>query len=253
MKKGHQRTDVIEIDMGEIIRVLLHNAFLIGLVGILAAFITVMGTKVLVVPEYQSTTKMIILTKQDVSTITNADLQASSSLTKDYIELVKSRTVIEGVITDLSLDMSYEGLLSKLQIDTPEETRIIEISVSDESPNRAAQIADTVRQSASEHIQQVMNTEAVNVVDKANIPASPYKPNIKKNAVLGGAAGAFLCIVFICAIFLADDTIKNTEDVEKYLNLSVLGNIPSENKRSKKNKKTKWKHSKNKHMKRQAV
>ena len=106
MKKGHQRTDVIEIDMGEIIRVLLHNAFLIVLVGILAAFITVMGTKVLVVPEYQSTTKMIILTKQDVSTITNADLQASSSLTKDYIELVKSRTVIEGVITDLSLDMS---------------------------------------------------------------------------------------------------------------------------------------------------
>lgn len=251
MRKSHERTDVIEIDMGEIFKLLIQNVFFIILFGILAALIVVIGTKICVVPEYKSSTKMIILTKDAASAITNADLQASSSLTKDYIELVKSRTVIEGVISELDLDMGYEELLSKIEISTPEETRIIEISVSDESPKRAAQIADAVRGSASEHIQQVMNTEAVNVVDSANIPTSPYKPNINRSALLGGAAGAFLCAVFIIVMFLADDTIKNTEDVEKYLNLSVLGNIPSEDKKMKKSKRKKWRRNKN--MRRQTV
>ena len=47
---------------------------------------------------------------------------------------------------------------------------------------------------ASDHIQNVMNTEAVNVVDEANIPDEPVSPSIKKNGLIGAIAGAFIAI-----------------------------------------------------------
>lgn len=52
-------------------------------------------------------------------------------------------------------------------------------------------MADAIRVAASDHIQNVMNTEAVNVVDEANIPDEPVSPSIKKNGLIGAIAGAF--------------------------------------------------------------
>ena len=79
---------------------------------------------------------------------------------------------------------------------------------------------------ASDHIQNVMNTEAVNVVDEANIPDEPVSPSIKKNGLIGAIAGAFIAIVIIIIVYLTNDTIQTSEDVERYLGVSTLGIIP---------------------------
>ena len=84
-----------------------------------------MGTMLLITPKYESTTKIVVLSKQDSSTLTNQDIQTSTSLTKDYAELIKSRTVTEGVIAQLNLDMTHEKLLKKLSVDTPTDTRVV--------------------------------------------------------------------------------------------------------------------------------
>ena len=71
-----------------------------------------------------------------------------------------------------------------------------------------------------------MNTEAVNVVDEANIPDEPVSPSIKKNGLIGAIAGAFIAIVIIIIVYLTNDTIQTSEDVERYLGVSTLGIIP---------------------------
>ena len=137
-----------------------------------------MGTMLLITPKYESTTKIVVLSKQDSSTLTNQDIQTSTSLTKDYAELIKSRTVTEGVIAQLKLDMTHEKLLKKLSVDTPTDTRVVSITVTDTDPYTAAQIANAVRDIASKHIQQVMDIKAVNVVETANIPDEPSSPSV---------------------------------------------------------------------------
>ena len=42
----------------------------------------------------------------------------------------------------------------------------------------------------------------------------------------GGLAGVFLISAIIIVLYLLDDTIKCSEDVEKYLGLSTLALIP---------------------------
>ena len=90
----------------------------------------------------------------------------------------------------------------------------------------ARAIADRVRISAAQHIANVMNTDAVNVVEEANLPTEISSPKIIRNTVIGALLGAFIAVVIIVIIYILDDTIKNPDDVERYLGLSVMGSIP---------------------------
>ena len=138
------------------------------------------------------------------------------------------------MIAQLKLDMTHEELLKKLSVDTPTDTRVVSITVTDTDPYTAAEIANAVRDIASKHIQQVMDIKAVNVVETANIPDEPSSPSVPKNGVIGG---------LVIIVYLTNDTVKTPEDVEKYLGLSVLGTIPYSSKMGKKSKKKKKRHA----------
>ena len=240
-----QNNDEIEIDVLELFHVLLDKIWVIILAGAVAALAVVAATILFITPQYQSTTKMYVLSKQDSNTLTSQDMQTSLSLTKDYAELIKSRTVTEGVITQLNLDMTHEQLLSKITVDSATDTRILSISVRDADPYVACEIANAIRDVAANHIKNVMDIDAVNVVETANIPENKISPSIKKNGLVGGVAGVAIAIAIILITYLSNDTIKTQEDVERYLGLSTLGTIPMseadrKNKNKKKHKKQKW-------------
>ena len=122
--------------------------------------------------------------------------------------------------------MEYEDLMHKVSVNTPVDTRIVSITVEHTNPELAMRIANCIREVAGEHIQIVMDIEAVNVVEKANMPMEKSGPSVVKWTMIGGVAGAFLACAVILVIFLLDDTIKCSEDVEKYLGLSTLAMIP---------------------------
>lgn len=210
---------------------------MIILSGILLGVLSIIGTMLFITPKYESTTKIMVLNKQDNNTLTSADMQTSTQLTKDYAELIQSRTVLEGVIAQLNLDMTYKEMLNKVSVETSSDSRIVSISVTDEDPYTASEIANAVRDMAAEHIQSVMDIEAVNVVDTANIPNEKASPSLAKNGVIGGLLGVIIAMAAVIIIYLTNDTIKVEEDVERYLGLSVLGSIPFSEKESRSKKK----------------
>lgn len=219
--------DEIEIDLVELFMVLKSKLHIILLSGILAALLAFVGTKLLMTPMYTSVTKMYVLSRQDSSSgVTYSDLQTGSQLTKDYAELVKSRPVLEQVIAALNLDMEPEELAENITVETPTDTRILSISVESDNPKEAKEIADTLRETVSSEIKEIMHAESVDTIEDGNLPKEPSSPSLKKNMVLGGALGVFLALAILIFIFLRDDTIKNPDDVEQYLGLNVLTSIP---------------------------
>lgn len=245
-EKMVRKNDEMEIDLLEIGLVLLHHLSLIIPVGIMTALLAFLFTQLFIAPAYQSTTKIYILSKQENTSVTYSDLQMGSQLTKDYAELIQSRFVLEEVIQELGLNLSYEGLAGKVSVTTPTDTRVLSITVTDESPVMAMQIANAIREAASVHIMNVMDIQAVNVVETANMPMYKSAPSMGKNVCMGGLLGVLTVIAFVIIRYLMDDTIKTPEDVEKYLGLSVLAQIPlieEENTPKKKKKKAKRKKS----------
>ena len=224
--ENKNNNDVIEIDLLEIMGLLLSRWLLIMLVGITAALIGFAISFFVIAPTYESTTKIYILNKNESQNVTYSDMQLGTQLTKDYSELINSRYVLEEVIQKLRLNLDYQGLKEKVSVSSPTDTRIVAITVTDKDPVEAMNIANAIRESASNPIGNVMDIDAVNVVESANMPTKKAAPSYLKWTVIAGMLGVMLVCAMILIKYLLDDTIKTSEDVERYLGLSTLAIIP---------------------------
>lgn len=219
--------DEINIDLTELFLAVWSKIHLVILAGIFMALLAFVGTKIFITPMYSSTTKMYVLTKQDSSAgVTYSDIQTGTQLTKDYMELVKSRPVLEQVIAVLNLDMEAEELEKSITAETPVDTRILTIIVENKDPKMAKEIADALRESVSIQITEIMDADSVNTFEEGNLPTEPSSPSLIKNMAIGGILGIFIALGIIVLIFILDDTIKTPDDVEHYLGLNVLTSIP---------------------------
>lgn len=225
MGNGRENNE-IEIDLVEVLHILLERAWLILGMGFFVALICFILSKFVLTPTYESTTKIYILNKTGETSVTYSDVQMGTQLTKDYAELINSRYVLEEVIQKLGLETEYRDLLRQVRVNTPIDTRIVSITVSDIDPVQAMKVANCIREVASNHIQTVMDIEAVNVVESANMPTVKATPNVARWTLFGCVAGAVGVCIMILMQYAMDDTIKSSEDVEKYLGLSTLALIP---------------------------
>lgn len=217
----------MEIDVLLLFKKIWQKKFVISLVAILFASIALALSIFVIKPTYTSTTKIYVVNQKDNSgRITTQDLQAGDYLVKDYREIITSKDVLSRVVEETGLDMGPEGLLSKISVSVPTNTRIIAISVRDMVPSEAARLANAVREIGAEKIKQITKVEEVTTVEDAEEPTAPSSPNIKRNTILGGLVGGFLATVLVLVRELLDDRVKRPEDVEETLGLPLLGVVP---------------------------
>lgn len=240
-----QNDETVEINLWEIALYLFHWLWLLAVVGLVTAAIAFSYSAFILTPMYSSTTRVYILSKQgnDDNKMTYSDTQLANNITKDFKEMIKSRTVVERVITNLNLNESYNSLSGRITVSNATDTRVVGITVKDADPKRAQMLANAIRDVAAEHIREVMDLEAVNIVDDANLPDSPSEPSKRKYTLIGFLIGVVGCAAVLILRFYLDDSIKTSEDIEKYLGLSTLASIPvfesEDDGKKKKKKKTK--------------
>ena len=219
--------DEITVNIKELFLALWSKIYIIIAASILGGILFFGGTKLLITPVYTSVTKVYILSRQDDSTgITYNDLQLGSQLIQDYIQLVQSRPVLERVISSLDLDLTPEQLSDMITIDAPTNNRILSICANSSSPEEARAIADSLRESVGEEFSQILDISSISTVEEANLPQAPSSPNVQKNVIIGVLAGFFISTVILSILFIMDDTIKTSEDIERYLKLNVLASVP---------------------------
>lgn len=225
MEQNQNFNDEIEIDLLELLQVLWSKALIILMCTIIAAMATGLTSKFLIQPVYSSTTKLYVLSKS-TSLTSFADIQIGTSLTQDYMELIESRPVVEAVIENLNLDLRYEEMLEKMTVENPSNTRIISITIQDNDAVIAKEIADEFAVVSISRISEVMETDEPNVVEEGHVAELPISPNTLKNTVIGAAVGFFLACAVVITLHLMDDTIKSSDDLERYLGLNTLALIP---------------------------
>ncbi len=222
-----ERNEEIEIDLRELFYVLLGKIWVIILVTALGLSLAAGYTVAFVQPVYSSTSMMYVMTKS-TSLTSLADLQVGSSLTQDYQVFITSRPVVDKVIEELELDMSYNEFVDNVTVDNPTNTRFIYVTVNHHDAYMAKTIVDKLTEVSVERMGSIMETQPPNIADEGHIPETPVSPNLAKNALIGAFAGFVLAIGAIVVLHLMNDAIQTTEDVEKYLGMNTLGLIPLE-------------------------
>ena len=227
-KQIYENEDVIDLlDLG---RALLRRWWAIALCLVIGAAAAFGGTKLLITPQYTATS-MIYILSESTSITSLADVQIGDSLAQDFMIIGKSRPVVEKVIKRLDLDASYEAVSKTITFENPTDSHILKISVTNPEPKLAADISNAVAEVTRAQIADVMGTDEPNTLEEAIVPVSPSSPNTMKNTMLGALLGAVLAAGLIIVLYLMDDTIKDEDDVKKYLQMNTLAALPMEKRR----------------------
>ncbi|MCF0129811.1 MAG: capsular biosynthesis protein [Pseudobutyrivibrio sp.] len=233
-----------EIDLLDLLRELLGHRWLIIICTAVMAIGSCVFSLYCITPMYQSTAEMFVLSKS-TSITSLADLQMGTYLTNDYAIVVTGRPVLEQVSANLGLNESYNSLKSRVRVNNPNNTRIIQVTVTDSNPYRAKQIVDEVAEVSAAFISEKMDQDPPSIITYGYDDGTPVSPSITKNTLMGAMVGAVLSMGVVVLLYLINDTIRTPEDVERKLGLNVIGQIPlgdefdDEGKRKKRRKKNK--------------
>ena len=237
MEEKIRNTEDMQIDLLELAGVLWRKLWAIVACLVIGAVLAGGYTKLMVTPQYTATS-MIYILGQTTSISSVADLQLSSELTADFTIMAKSRPVIQSVIKELDLNMSYEQLVGAVNLENPTDSHILKIHVTNSDPELAKTISNAMAEAVAENISSVMATDKPSIAEKAITPKAPSSPNLTKNIAMGGIVGVAIAVAIIVLGYLMDDTIKTEEDVRKYLQMNTLAEIPMEKKNRKNRRKT---------------
>lgn len=223
--RNPQQRNSREIDLVELFYVLLHNWKLLGFAFIMGVLLLAGYYGLFVQNTYEATTELYITNTDSV--ISFQDLQIGSALTEDYRTIITSRTVLNKVIDDLQLNTDYEELRKLITVTNPTGTHIISTSVKTTDIETSRNIANDLLNVSIEQIYQIIGTGKPTIIDYSEAEAvEDVTPSLIKFMLIGGFVGVLLVSAFIAVKMVLDNTIKNDDDVTKYLKLPVLSAVP---------------------------
>lgn len=180
-------------------------------------------------PEYQTFTTLMVGKPKDYMTenkIEYNDLMLNQKLVTTYGEIIKSRLVVDKVIKNMKLDLSYENFVNKVNVTLVKDTEIIKIQVSDEDPKLATMIANQTALVFMDSVKEIMHVENIQIIDEAQVPKNEVSPKPMLNMAIAGVLGLMVGVFLVFLLEFLDNTVKTPEDIERHLELPVIGAIP---------------------------
>ena len=224
-REGADQWDGGEFNLLDVVFYLLHSWKSMLMVGLIGATLLGLFHTYMVTPTYEASTELYI-TNTD-SMISLQDLQIGSALTADYQAIIKSRSVLNQVISDLQLDTDYKGLGRLIKVTNPSGTHIIHTTVTTDDLALSRDIANDLLNVCIDRIYRIVGSSEPTVIDYSEAGAvEEVTPGILFYMAAGGFVGMLIVVIFQLLRMLLDNTIRSEDDVEKYLQLPVLAAIP---------------------------
>lgn len=184
-------------------------------------------------PQYEATTKVFVSASSADSV---ADLNAGNSYTqqivRSYAEVVTTGLVLDPVISQLGLDESTQELAEQVTATATLNTVIVDITVTDADPERAADIANALAGKLIDAVPELTPANSdgvvpvkVTVTQAAQVPDEPVSPRVPLNIALGALVGLAAALGIAVLRSVLDQRIRGQRDVELVTDRPILGAI----------------------------
>ena len=167
---------------------------------------------------YQTKTSIIIGKKQDIVD--------AKSLIGTFEKIANSSTIGKNASAALNGSMSALEIQSSYEITAADDAPILTITATGDTQKESMAIVNAVYSSFSKEVVRIYPTEIVKIMENSvqnDTTTSKFKVS---NVVLAFLLGLFLSIFIVTFVGFFDEKIRTKDDVEKYLDLDVIGNLP---------------------------
>jgi capsular polysaccharide biosynthesis protein len=147
-----------------------------------------------------------------------------------YRELVMQPSVLDQISQQIGLDISGERLMEDVNIQPrPDEQKIV-IEVDLPRLDQSQALADAVGERIVAEVNRINatleGTARINVTRIQPARLVEIRPNTRINMLAGAILGLVVGLVLAFVLEYLDDTLKSSEDVERFVGLPTLGAIP---------------------------
>ena len=215
------------ISLQDILNVIRKRLVHIVSITVIAALIAGVISFFVMTPIYQSSTQILVnkqATEQQQS-IQSQDIQTNLQLINTYNVIIKSPAILSKVIEILDLNLTPSQLSDKITVASQNDSQVVNISVQDEKPAIAVEIANTTAEVFEQEIPVLMSVDNVNILSPAVLSEdpTPVKPNKMLNIVIGAVVGLVIGVGLVFLLEYLDTSIKTEQDVEELLHLPIIG------------------------------
>ncbi|HCZ8627232.1 TPA: capsule biosynthesis protein CapA [Staphylococcus aureus] len=176
-------------------------------------------------PKYSNSTQVLVNQKETDNQMMAQQVQSDLQLVNTYSEIIKSPRILDKVSKNLKGKYSSNEISGMLTVSNQAESKILNITVENESRENAGKVANEIANVFSKEVKDIMNVDNVSILSKADNNGSKVSPKPLINAVVGVFLGLIVALIIIFLKEILDKRIKTEEDVEEQLNIPVLGII----------------------------
>ncbi|MCC3737057.1 YveK family protein [Staphylococcus hominis] len=213
------------IEFSRIIQLIKKNLWLIVLLPIIFLLVSAILSFFLIQPKYQASTQVLVNQKKEEKNVAVQEVQGNIQLVNTYSEILKSPRILDKVSKDDN-KYSSEELNEMVNVKTQANSQILNINVTSHDKKESEKIANKIANVFKNDMPEIMNVDNVSILSKANGTSEKISPKISMNLIIGLIAGLALAILIVALKEILDKRIKSEEDVERELEVPVLGSIP---------------------------
>ena len=215
------------ISISEIIDAVKKRWKIIALTTVLATLVSGIFSFFVISPTYEASTKVFIGKEESsMESYNYNDITMYQKLLKTYSELIKTKDLINRAITNSKYELKVEEVLNDVSVTTVADTQMIQISYRSTSPNIAKNMLENITNEFIVTAQELVPNGNVKILESVELPKKPVAPNKTMNIAIAFILGMMVGFGIVFLLEYLDNTYKNKEQLEKDLDIPVLGVIP---------------------------
>lgn len=150
-------------------------------------------------------------------------------LMKTYAELAKTSDLVTKAVKNAKLDYNQnqiKGVLNNLNVTPSADTQILDLSFKGKNPEEVLKVTEAITDEFISESKELIPNGNVQVIQKPQLPENPVSPNKKLNILIAFVLGLMIGVGIVLLLEYLDNTFKSREELEKTLDLPIIGAIP---------------------------
>ncbi|MCM3511389.1 YveK family protein [Carnobacterium inhibens] len=215
-----------EINLSELFATLKKHLSLIISLGLLGLIVAAGFTFFIATPQYDATTQILVnRTTESTEGLQLNDINSNVQMINTYKDIIKGPVILNEVRENLGTNLTTTELSDKIEITTQENSQVFSLTVTDESPYEAAEIANSVADTFQNEIGKIMNVDNVTIISEAAPNTNQISPNNVLNLMIGLLVSLMLGIGISFLLEFVDKSVRDERFITDTLGWSVLGSV----------------------------
>lgn len=216
------------ISIGEIFESLKKRWLMIVAITIAAAVAAGIFSFFIIKPQYEASTKVFIGKEEGSDQAYNQnDVAMYQKLMKTYSETIKTKDLIDRALDKTNTELTAQDVLANLTVVPVADTQILQIKFKGLDKVEVKNVLDSITAEFIETSKTLVSNGNIRILETSEVPEKPISPNKVMNIAIAFLLGLMVSIGLCFLLEFMDNTFKNKEQLERELDIPVLGVIPT--------------------------